>query len=67
MVMMRSMVQELIRSKDRRVSKMGHYNTFRGRPCPYPKLYPTNLTGNISSVTLGVELRLRKINLEKYR
>ena len=22
-----------------------------GRPCPYPKLYPTNLTGNISSVT----------------
>ena len=24
---------------------------FRGRPCPYPKLYPTNLTGNISSVT----------------
>ena len=39
---------------------------FRGRPCPYLKLYPTNLTGNISSVTLGVELRLRKNNLEKY-
>ena len=24
---------------------------FRGRPCPYPKLYPTNLTRNISPVT----------------
>ena len=23
----------------------------RGRPFPYPKVYPTNLTGNISPVT----------------
>ena len=42
------------------------WRILRGRPCPYPKLYPTSLTGNISSVTWGIELRLRKINLEKY-
>ena len=38
----------------------------RGRPCPYLRFYPTNLTGKISSVTWGVELRLRKINLKNY-
>ena len=40
---------------------------FWGRPCPYPKLYPTNLTSSISFVTWGVELVLRKINHENYR
>ena len=43
------------------------WSSLWGHPCPYLKLYPTNLTGNISLVTWRVELRLRINNLEKYQ
>ena len=38
-----------------------------GRPYLYPTLYPTDLSGNISLVTWGVELGFTKTNLENYR